>query len=268
MDNSLISTEPTPALAEIRARSLLAIAFVAIALPFIFFVRVWPKWLWRNETFLRDAVVESSCYLLLAFFLWRVCAEVGLRRWSSFGSKPSPRQLRTFIALGLPLVGISLAGLYTLFLPLSWIVPEFVSSWILYDIPIIRLGGSLEHLIGNTLNIVTLVFLAPVVEEVLFRGFLLNRWWKKYGLRKAIALTSFAFALLHVEVIGGVVFGLVTALIYVRTRSLAGPVLVHISNNAIVVFLLVVDAMLYGETSNTTVAEFNPIGGRHRWVRQ
>lgn len=256
MDARSSPLEPTPEYAAIRTRSLFWITIVAVLLPTVFFSRVWPRTFWRGETFLRDAVVEISCYFFLAFLLQRLCAEAGRRGWSIFGRIPAGRELFTLIGLALPLAGISLAAFYALFFPISWAFPEFVTSWVLEDSEMVRRTGNVGDLIGSLLNSATLVVLAPIVEEILFRGFLLNRWWMKYGLRKAIAMTSLLFGLGHFDVIGGVIFGIVTSMIYVRTRSLASPIIVHMSNNALLGILLIGAGNGAAEVSETSLAEF------------
>ncbi len=256
MDADSSQLQPTPEFAAIRTWSLFWITIVAVLLPSMSFSRVWPRTFWRGEIFLRDAVVEVSCYLFLAFLLQRLCAEAGRTGWSVFGRIPTGRELFTLIGLAAPLAGISWAGLYALFLPISWAFPELVKSWVLDDTEIVRWTGSVGDLTGSLLNSATLVVLAPIVEEILFRGFLLNRWWMKYGLRKAIAMTSLLFGLMHVNVIGGLIFGIVASMIYVRTRSLAGPIIVHMSNNALVGILLMGEGNGAAELPETSLAEF------------
>ena len=78
------------------------------------------------------------------------------------------------------------------------------------------------------------VVIAPLVEEVLFRGVLVNRWGVKWGLRTGIVASSVLFGVLHlVDTVGGTVFGLVTAVLYLRTRTLIVPIALHAANNAV-----------------------------------
>src|SRR5690606_226439 len=39
--------------------------------------------------------------------------------------------------------------------------------------------------------------LGPIFEELLFRGYLLNKWSAKYGVGKAVVLSSMTFSLIH-----------------------------------------------------------------------
>jgi hypothetical protein len=77
------------------------------------------------------------------------------------------------------------------------------------------------------------VVIAPVLEEILFRGFLLNRWAFKWGTTRAILATSLAFGILHADVLGHTVFGLVMCLLYVRSGTLRLPIMAHMLNNGL-----------------------------------
>lgn len=73
--------------------------------------------------------------------------------------------------------------------------------------------------------------LAAGLEELLFRGVLLGRWARRWGARRAVLLTSLAFAVLHLDLVGAFVFGAAMAVLYLRTRSLWVPFACHAANN-------------------------------------
>jgi hypothetical protein len=77
---------------------------------------------------------------------------------------------------------------------------------------------------------------APIGEEIFFRGFayqgIKNRWGAMWG----AALSSLAFALMHGSVplmLTYFFLGLILTLIFQRTRTLAAPILAHSLNNFI-----------------------------------
>lgn len=84
---------------------------------------------------------------------------------------------------------------------------------------------------------VVAVVLAPVIEEVLFRGVLLNRWAVKWSVGKAVAATSIAFGILHANPVGITVVGLVAAVLYLRTGTLLVPIAFHAANNLVATIL-------------------------------
>lgn len=78
----------------------------------------------------------------------------------------------------------------------------------------------------------------PVVEEIIFRGILIERFGSKYGYKIAVILSSLLFGVLHMDIIGATFFGVVLSILYLRTRSLLLPVLVHAANNGAVMLLI------------------------------
>jgi membrane protease YdiL (CAAX protease family) len=83
------------------------------------------------------------------------------------------------------------------------------------------------------------IILAPVTEEVLFRGFLLPSWSRSWlGPIGAVAATSVAFAAMHIQydVCGMIAVGLASCVygwLRLRSGSLLPPILAHCIGNAI-----------------------------------
>jgi hypothetical protein len=83
----------------------------------------------------------------------------------------------------------------------------------------------------NSLNLIALIVVAPVVEELIFRGIIFQRWATKWGIAPALVVSSLLFGILHANFIGLFVFGLMMALLYVKTRTLIVPIACHALNN-------------------------------------
>ena len=195
-------------------------------------------------------------YGLLSVFLWYGCRNAGVGLRIPSDAWPPRNELWAYILLGIPLIAIAILGFYILYLPLSYVFPDSVVWWALDTPPFYRWSGTPEILLASGINAITSVLIGPVVEEFFFRGFLLNRWRRKYGVEFAVIFSSIIFAVLHVEFIGGIVFGAVLALIYIKTGSLIGPIIAHISNNAIDLLWTIFDDVVYGELSSPTLDEF------------
>ncbi len=76
----------------------------------------------------------------------------------------------------------------------------------------------------------------PVLEEVLFRGMILDGLLHRYRPGKAIFWSAFLFGLFHLnpwQFIPGFLVGLLLGYIYLRTRSLIPVILVHMVNNSL-----------------------------------
>lgn len=85
--------------------------------------------------------------------------------------------------------------------------------------------------------------LAPVLEEILFRGIimkaLLNRGLHPY---RSILISAFIFGLMHIypwQFLGAFLIGLVLGLVYYKTKSLLLPILMHAFNNFIAAMLMI-----------------------------
>lgn len=86
---------------------------------------------------------------------------------------------------------------------------------------------------------VTAIVVAPVAEELLFRGYLQPAAERWFGTWPAILISAVFFAVIHGQfgvMIPLLVLGLVSAWIFSRTRSLVGPITLHVLNNAYVFF--------------------------------
>lgn len=107
---------------------------------------------------------------------------------------------------------------------------------------------------GLALHLVAGAVIAPVAEELLFRGFALTAWLRTVGARGAILRSSLVFVLAHVLFVGGdgfreaaslafvaglarVPVALALGWLYVRTGSLWGPIGLHAAYNAILIVL-------------------------------
>ena len=78
---------------------------------------------------------------------------------------------------------------------------------------------------------------SPVVQELVFRGLLLQGLLQRMHAWVAIGVSSAMFALLHAaggagSVINAFLFGIVAGVLYVRFRSLAAPIAAHVAGNS------------------------------------
>ncbi|WP_339616568.1 hypothetical protein [uncultured Gilvimarinus sp.] len=76
------------------------------------------------------------------------------------------------------------AVFYGTFVPLSYLVPNFVQHWVI-ELPhlIYFTPDGYIPLWANVLSFVFIVVIPSCVEELIFRGILLHRWAYKYGTR-------------------------------------------------------------------------------------
>lgn len=125
----------------------------------------------------------------------------------------------------------SLAAAYALFYLLSYTHPEFVQEWFIDTPDIIYASDEGFPLIANSLSFLSLIVLAPVLEEFSFRGLLLHRWTQKWGMTKAILISSCLFALTHPDPLGAAAFGVAMCVLYLKSQTLWLPTLCHALTN-------------------------------------
>jgi membrane protease YdiL (CAAX protease family) len=114
------------------------------------------------------------------------------------------------------------------------------------------IGSLSEGPVQLLLAVVAAVVLAPIAEELLFRGLLHRALRRRRSLPVAAAISSVAFAGVHVDVafsqplalIGLVIVGAALAVAYERTGSLVVPVVMHAVYNGVAITALLVTERL------------------------
>ncbi len=79
-----------------------------------------------------------------------------------------------------------------------------------------------------------MVIAAPILEEILFRGIILDGLLKKYSPLKSILVSSFLFGFVHLnpwQFVSGFVIGIFAGWVYYQTRSLLAAIIIHASAN-------------------------------------
>jgi membrane protease YdiL (CAAX protease family) len=80
------------------------------------------------------------------------------------------------------------------------------------------------------------IIVAPVVEEIFFRGFLYAGLAERYSWRKAAVISSAFFAIVHLQPLAIVpifILGYIFAYLYRRSGSIWPAVVMHVSTNAL-----------------------------------
>ncbi|MGH7666771.1 MAG: lysostaphin resistance A-like protein [Candidatus Dormibacteria bacterium] len=94
------------------------------------------------------------------------------------------------------------------------------------------------------LAVISLAVIAPLVEEVVFRGFIYGALRRRFGVTLSVVVSSVIFALAHTFSVGGSIVllgpslfiaGVALALVYERSRSLVPGMVLHASFNLIAV---------------------------------
>lgn len=87
------------------------------------------------------------------------------------------------------------------------------------------------------------LMLAPVAEELLFRGVLLPALSRRFGIGAAIVISSALFALMHMHVPGLVplfLLSIALSVAYIYTQSIIVPIVMHLIFNSISLFAMTI----------------------------
>jgi membrane protease YdiL (CAAX protease family) len=91
------------------------------------------------------------------------------------------------------------------------------------------------------LVVLVVIILAPIAEELFFRGIVFNAWLREGGVRWAFIGSTLLFALIHLSIAAFVpilLLGFALAWVYRRTQSLLAPIALHATFNGISVVLV------------------------------
>ncbi|GGE75010.1 CPBP family intramembrane glutamic endopeptidase [Priestia taiwanensis] len=193
-------------------------------------------------------LLDVAFYFVLVIWLLRACTQARLE-FTSFFDKPLNIPMKDIVLSVVMLIILALGVVNLQSYGLSYIAPDYaVENW---NMPLV--SGE-EQLYMKIYQFIAAVILAPIIEELVFRGFLLNRLSYKWGITKAIIISSTLFGVLHYDIIGAAMFGGVCSIFYLKTKSLFVPIMIHMINNFTAVIAEV--AMVNGMgVSDTTLAD-------------
>ncbi len=94
------------------------------------------------------------------------------------------------------------------------------------------------------LAIISIVIVAPIIEEIIFRFGILEKMETKFKKTTMILVGSFLFAIVHGYVLSGfltvLLFGIILSILYLHTRNLVYPMIMHFINNFLAVLVVLV----------------------------
>ncbi len=141
--------------------------------------------------------------------------------------------------LVVPLIAISIGVVWVaiiLFNALSPGIADAYLTWVFSFDPFTITPET--TLVQYVLLFVVVAVIVPVVEEIIFRGIILERLGQKYGYTRAVFTSSLIFGVLHADIIGAFLFGVVLCVVYLQTKSLLLPFLIHALNNGTAALML------------------------------
>ncbi|MDW3194680.1 MAG: type II CAAX endopeptidase family protein [Cytophagales bacterium] len=123
------------------------------------------------------------------------------------------------------------------------LIPLVVLNIIVIDplVSLIPMPDAFKELFEDLLKrdlftFLTIVIAAPILEEFVFRGIVLEGFLKNYDAKKSIIWSAVLFGAVHLnpwQFIGAGILGAYIGWVYYRTRSLIPCIIIHMVNNLI-----------------------------------
>lgn len=107
--------------------------------------------------------------------------------------------------------------------------------------------GDLYDPVSRTMAFLALVIIAPLAEEIIFRGWLYGKLRTRVGAALSIILVSLVFAALHMQINVALVVGVMSVtmcLLREMTGTIWAGILVHMLKNGIAFYVLFVNPVL------------------------
>ncbi len=218
---------------EIHAFERLKARYCVVALALAVYIQPGISYLlgdgYRFQWYWEDVIIYYYSSIVLAVFLGAAFYWTKPDLRALFGRPPRYDDLKSVLAMDVFLYLVAVALTTLLFIPVSFVLPDFVTwwlEWVTFPTVYITIDGRIP-LLANVLSVLSLVIVVPVLEETIFRGYLLHRWSRKWGLWKAILLSSALFGAMHPDPLAAAVFGIGMSILYLRTQSLYVPMIAH-----------------------------------------
>lgn len=206
---------------SIRLVIRLILLSILFAIPFVIVMILSDK-LFHNQTEQLESISTLVAYVI-PFFI--VC-QLGLKRIRKFDNPDFKLRFSLIdIKTSLIIVFMTLALIFVMD-PISNLIP---------------MPDFFKEIMENAFKIdiygfLVVVIAAPIFEEVLYRGIILEGFLKNYTPWKAILWSAILFGASHLnpwQAIPGIGAGILMAWIYWRTKSILPGILIHFTNNLI-----------------------------------
>ena len=154
-----------------------------------------------------------------------------------------------FIIVGASIICSEMDNFFRFFLP----APEFINQ-------------IMNELVSKGIgSLIALVIIAPVIEELIFRGLILNGLLSQYSVKKSAVISALLFALIHInpyQFAGAFIWGVLAAYILIATKSLLPCIICHALYNGIpyvAQYILKIDIAGYTRAEGSSGHSFQPL---------
>ncbi|NEO22432.1 MULTISPECIES: CPBP family intramembrane glutamic endopeptidase [unclassified Moorena] len=179
-----------------------------------------------------NAVIGVIVSLFIGLFLFLEIRRVGfdLRKFGIFNLGILKHQKNLKLIIFIVIIEYAFAwGFYSLNLYyISFIFPDYVEKFIN--------ESCFTNVIGLIFCSFSAIVCAPLLEELICRGIILQKWAMKWGIKAGIFTSSLLFAIFHLrfDIVGLFIAGTIFCVLYFKTGKLIVPILCHSLYNTIV----------------------------------
>lgn len=245
---------------RLKVRSLLLRLFLLLLISFVLslglgIIQVTKQWNFNPQVL--NLIFYIFVFGLLSLWTLADFKRLGIHLKHVVGQLPNNHKWLPKLGLVILLILFSIGSYLVLLYLVSLAAPSLVDT-ILRDVTKSPIPQKTSPVLFNLLAAIVLVVVAPITEEFLFRGIILQRWATKWGIQAGLLGSSLLFGIGHANFVGLSMVGMVLGLLYIRTRSLIVPIACHAMNNSFVVIMT-----LFNTVSKPTPA-INSIEQLHR----
>ena len=213
-------------LRTIRIRDLLLGILVSFALTIILCI-IFPV---ISDS--GDLLTVIFIVFLIGFFAWALRGTHGLKEnFSKIFEPENKREIFYVFLINILFAFIVVAFFTSLDVFYSFLSPE--------NVPMLDMTPEYMDPITFFFECLSSIVLAPIIEELVFRGVLFNRLKIRVGILGAMLISSGIFAIGHE--FGGItsafLFGICMCLIYLKTDDILITMSIHFINNLVAVIL-------------------------------
>ena len=167
---------------------------------------------------------QLSAFLIFSYFFWKP--------WNNWISKPDLKINNFKIISLLFVIGIGLELIKSPFADFSNILKHINQSDLIYNSH--NFKGFDKTWIYRVIGV---IIIAPIIEELFFRKYLINRLLKENSKIATLITSSICFSLIHFEtpnnLIPAFLFGLASGLIFIKTNKIGYSILLHLIGNSL-----------------------------------
>jgi hypothetical protein len=223
--NSEIQNQYYPSIKQSAGLILkMTLLSIPVAIPFVL-LSLFLKYLKPDAT-----QIDSIIFLLMYIAVLVIVIRIGL---SSFRETNQSDYRLKFRKISLKTMAILLVVLISaIFItePLDYLIP----------MPDAFRDFMLKLLQPNIFSFLSVAVAAPILEELLFRGIILEGFLRNYSPQKAIIWSAVIFGLAHLnpwQAFGAIAIGLLIGWLYWKTDSLLPGIFLHFANNLLAYLL-------------------------------